>query len=879
MAALVLAGVGRAQEPPSEFERLFREGVTLGVEASKPVEFNAAIERLDEAAAKVADLPEDRRAPARFWVGVRKAEVYVRGSADERAKEVALEVRRLARAEPTLPDVQPVYSGYYRVLLLTLLRGTMTRDAFTELVESDGEAEFLFADETLATVRAKQRGRLYVPLQLMRCDLLESRGLGLQAFRHLRSVADEVREDPDTPRDWRRECQRRLVWHLVGQGAYDRAEAYLPDLDPFDRSYVRGLAAMQRGDADLAVREGLLLVELDDPNHKLAGHHLVGEGLEEQGDVDAARVQYEKALGYAQGADRRAVEINSIGDCYRLAKRLDEAEVEYGKALALLESGAGKAVEAARAENHTDLGLLAEDRGQPDVAYGWYARALDELERGRRDLPVDLLGTSWFRGYYVTRAIDGAIRTCEPAGHDLFDALAVTERGKARGMLDWMRAPPRPRALAKFQAAIQDLALVGDPSQLDASRMALERARELARQTGVRTARTMRADELREAVRVEPGTVFLSYWVAEDTAMLFVARGGTGELKRLELGTRDEALTHLREAYESVADPVADPWPALDAAAAFFVPEAVRPGLGDANLLVFCPDESTSRLPIEALRVGGKPLGTTLDIERAPSLSVRADLDGRDAGGDAVVVVDSVEARGVEDLAVEPLAFSAEEGDRTAAHYRDAGAGAVVVRRLRGDAASFAALESALREEPASLLHISSHGIAAPYVPAGSLLLLSDGPVSMASLADLSLRGTVVVLSACSTATGEARGSEGVAGLLWGPMAAGARSVVASLWMVNQEATAALMDEFHGARVAGLGDARALRYARTELASSSRYAHPHYWAGFAAYGSRPTNPRPGLAKPTELSVMPVLLGALAAMLVVAWWRTRQRRHY
>ena len=166
--------------------------------------------------------------------------------------------------------------------------------------------------------------------------------------------------------------------------------------------------------------------------------------------------------------------------------------------------------------------------------------------------------------------------------------------------------------------------------------------------------------------------------------------------------------------------------------------------------------------------------------------------------------------------------------------------------------------------------------IAAPYVPAGSLLLLANGPVSMASLAGLSLQGTVVVLSACSTATGEARGGEGVAGLLWGPMAAGARSVIASLWMVNQEATAALMDEFHGARVVGLGEARALRFARTTLAGDRRYAHPHYWAGFVAYGSRPTNPRLGVAESVQISLVPVALGALLAILVLVWWRARQR---
>ena len=185
------------------------------------------------------------------------------------------------------------------------------------------------------------------------------------------------------------------------------------------------------------------------------------------------------------------------------------------------------------------------------------------------------------------------------------------------------------------------------------------------------------------------------------------------------------------------------------------------------------------------------------------------------------------------------------------AHYSGLLGSGPRLHRLRGEGATFDALAAALQSQPVSLLHISSHAIASAFVPSGSLLLLSSGPESMATLAQLSLRGAVVVFSACSTATGEARGGEGVTGVLWGPMSAGARSVIASLWMVNQESTAELMDRFHGHRARGLGEAAALRAARAELAVSSRYAHPHYWAGFVAYGSRRANPV--LAQPTTWS--------------------------
>ena len=133
-----------------------------------------------------------------------------------------------------------------------------------------------------------------------------------------------------------------------------------------------------------------------------------------------------------------------------------------------------------------------------------------------------------------------------------------------------------------------------------------------------------------------------------------------------------------------------------------------------------------------------------------------------------------------------------------------------------------------------------------------------------------------MVLSACSSARGEERGGEGVAGLLWGPMGAGARCVVASIWMVNQESTAALMGHFHRSRALGRGEATALREARATLVADARYAHPYYWAGFVSYGSRNSNPV--LVEPARWWSW--VLAGLCMLAIVGFlrWRIRRRRH-
>ena len=244
---------------------------------------------------------------------------------------------------------------------------------------------------------------------------------------------------------------------------------------------------------------------------------------------------------------------------------------------------------------------------------------------------------------------------------------------------------------------------------------------------------------------------------------------------------------------------------------------------------------------------------------------------GRSAAGESVVVVDSVASPPEVDasLQVDPLLFSEKEGDAVAWYYEEA----VPVHRLRDEAATFERLRQTLEGEPAAVLHINAHGVASPYVPSRSVLLLAGGPVSMASLASLPLDGAVVVLSACSSAVGESRGGEGVVGLLWGPMAAGARSVAASHWPVNQEATAALMAEFHAQRSRGFGEAAAMRRARVRVAAAERFEHPHYWAGFGIYGSFADNPSFARSTQEQEWWMPWFAGATLA-LVALWWIQR-----
>ena len=110
------------------------------------------------------------------------------------------------------------------------------------------------------------------------------------------------------------------------------------------------------------------------------------------------------------------------------------------------------------------------------------------------------------------------------------------------------------------------------------------------------------------------------------------------------------------------------------------------------------------------------------------------------------------------------------------------------------------------------------------------------GFVGLRDIYGLSLDADLVVLSACETALGRNVAGEGLLGLTRGFMYAGARRVVATLWQVEDRATAELMGAFYRALFEGATPAAALAEARASLRASRRYRHPYYWSAFTLHG-------------------------------------------
>ena len=110
----------------------------------------------------------------------------------------------------------------------------------------------------------------------------------------------------------------------------------------------------------------------------------------------------------------------------------------------------------------------------------------------------------------------------------------------------------------------------------------------------------------------------------------------------------------------------------------------------------------------------------------------------------------------------------------------------------------------------------------------------SDGRLKVGKLYSMRLDADLVTLSACETGLGKVANGDDVVGLTRGFLYAGASTIVASLWKVDDQATAQLMNQFYQRLKSG--DKReALRQAQLE--TSRQFSHPYFWAAFQLTGN------------------------------------------
>ncbi len=265
--------------------------------------------------------------------------------------------------------------------------------------------------------------------------------------------------------------------------------------------------------------------------------------------------------------------------------------------------------------------------------------------------------------------------------------------------------------------------------------------------------------------------------------------------------------------------------------------------LPSASVLALLRQEAGTRAtPPKQLAVLADPVFEVADprVRRsgrrpAPPLSPRGSLSSSPQGtGTGAVRPAGLQRR------LARLPFSRQEAQAIAAFVPDA------ARFQAIDFQASRALATSAGLGDYRIVHFATHGWFDSERPDQSGLAFSsvsrdgaaqDGILHLRDIYRLRLPVEIVVLSACQTALGKEIKGEGLIGLTRGFMHAGALRVVASLWQVDDLATAELMRLFYrGMLQDGLRPAAALRAAQRELSTQARWASPYYWSAFVLQG-------------------------------------------
>lgn len=524
------------------------------------------------------------------------------------------------------------------------------------------------------------------------------------------------------------------------------------------------------------------------------------------GRVDDAERAYREALDLARESGDRSEEIQDLfylGNLELERGRVSEAEGSFRQCLELSEaSGSAEGNWSAL----YGLGRVAEARGERREALGRFRRAVDEIETVRASLADPSRRSGYFgdkRPVYdaAVRVLAGLHRDAPEGGHD-DAALAIVQQAKARQLLDALGAAEPPLGAAALRG------LLG------------------------------------------PEEAVLEYYRGGDDLYLWIVRHD--DVRMVDLGPARPILDQALRVHEALASGDAPPAEAV----ARLSRDLLRTLPEDAGTLMIAPDAALSRLPFEILDAPGGLLLDRATVTYLPSASTLALLirrreapvartrppDRRFVGfGNPELPLDAAAPREPASLLVSRHGL----GPLPAAEREVATIG----RRLGAPQETrfgAAATESAFRELAASdslVMHLATHTV---FEGRGAAVLLAadgdhDGWLDPKEIAALDYHARLTVLASCRSALGESEADgtgagQGLLSLTDAFLVAGSSAVVATLWEVDDAATATFMTQFYHQLGRGLDAAEALRRAKMRLRADPRWNRPGLWSAYVLVG-------------------------------------------
>lgn len=587
--------------------------------------------------------------------------------------------------------------------------------------------------------------------------------------------------------------------------------------------------------------------------------------LEARGHRGAARDKAEEALRLVSYSDWPVQIVYAHLRLADLTPDLGEAESHLREARRLSEH---LALPQLRYRLNERLGRVRRLQGRNEEARELLDSAIDEIERLRGTVTQDAMRASFLRD--KTAAYEELLRL-HIGGNDeesTRHAFSVAERAKSRALVDLLTGIVDAKSIAPVDSgldeqlrvmqadlnAVYNRMLGGVEDEEDGSpvpdlgKRAVELEEGISRlrlQAATATsadpfAAPMSFDDIQS--QLPPDVTLLAYHIVGDEILAFVNYGGDIRTAR-NLGSVKEVRGLLRkldaqwDRFRAGAEFTGRHLEMLERSArrvlSALYDELVRPVEGlleemaDSSpgeddsppKLVIVPHGPLHQAPFHALFDGERHLFERFEVSYSPSATVFALCQNREARNP-----DKALALGVEDYSI-PAAKS--EALAVARRFPEADA-------LVDEHATIAALEE--MSPGRGVVHLACHGLFRSDNPMFSALKLYDGWLMAADVMKLDLSGATVALSACESGRGEVVGGDEVLGLTRAFLGAGAATVLVSLWLAQDETTAALMGIFYERLRGGMSPAPALDAARREI--KEKHPHPYYWAPFILVGKR-----------------------------------------
>jgi CHAT domain-containing protein len=461
-----------------------------------------------------------------------------------------------------------------------------------------------------------------------------------------------------------------------------------------------------------------------------------------------------------------------------------------------------------------NAGLIAQGRGDLAAAEGHWRQLLDVS--GDREIAT--------RARARLAALYGRMGRHRAAGELFAAALADADAAWAALSEDQDRLTFMRRYVRLYKDHVSWLVGQG---RRDEALQAVEASRAWALIGRAAGARPVTAADLRDRAR-RRGEILVSYWLGEERSQAWVVTAARVDMVELPPQERINAAVLRYRAFidGSPEDPRADGSPGRDLYDLIVAP--LRPFIPAGARVVIATDGTLHGVPFAALVAPAPPHYWIEEatLAEAPSLAALPAAPPP-ARAPAVLAIGDPQDGGPD---FPRLPYVAAEIAALQRHYP----GGVVTAKVGAQARPEAYLGGPL--DRFSIVHLGAHAVASREGPLDSKVVLSGGALSVRQVMRTPLTADLVTLSACRGAETRNYSGEGLVGLAWGFLLAGARHVIGGMWDVPDRSTADLMDRLYAAVEKGSAPAEALRTAQLALARSrGPWRTPYYWAAFNVY--------------------------------------------